>query len=48
MQVNYISAIGFELSLNKAYPQAKTMLMLENTEEQNTPELFVKEGFKFL
>ena len=40
------SAIGFGQPLDKAYAQAKAMLMLENTKEQNTPELFVKEGFE--
>ncbi len=40
------SAIGFGQSLDKAYAQAKAMLMLEDTKEQNTPELFVKEGFE--
>ena len=40
------SAIGFGQPLDKAYAQAKAMLMLENTHEQNTPELFVKEGFE--
>lgn len=40
------SAIGFGQPLDKAYAQAKAMLMLENTQEQNTPELFVKEGFE--
>lgn len=40
------SAIGFGQSLDKAFLQAKAMLMLENTQEQNTPKLFVKEGFE--
>lgn len=40
------SAIGFGQSLDKAYSQAKAMLMLEDTKEENTPELFVKEGFE--
>lgn len=40
------SAIGFGQPLDIAYAQAKAMLMLEDTKEQNTPELFVKEGFE--
>ena len=41
-----IGLICFGQPLDKAYAQAKAMLMLENTKEQNTPELFVKEGFE--
>lgn len=40
------SAIGFGLSLDKAFAQAKAMLMLEDTKEEKTPELFIKEGFE--
>lgn len=40
------SSIGFGLSLEKAFAQAKARLMLENTNEENTPELFVKDDFK--
>jgi len=40
------SAIGFGQTLDKAFLQARAMLMLEETKEENTPELFVKEGFK--
>lgn len=40
------SSIGFGLSLDKAFAQAKARLMLENTREENTPELFVKDDFK--
>ena len=40
------SAIGFGLSLEKAFGQAKARLMLEDTNEENTPEIFVKDGFK--
>lgn len=38
------SSIGFGLSLEKAFGQAKARLMLEDTNEENTPEIFVKEG----
>lgn len=40
------SSIGFGLSLEKAFGQAKARLMLEGTNEENTPVLFVKDGFK--
>lgn len=40
------SSIGFGLSLEKAFGQAKARLMLENTNEENTPEIFVKDGFQ--
>lgn len=40
------SSIGFGLSLEKAFGQAKARLMLEDTNEENTPEIFVKDGFQ--
>jgi hypothetical protein len=40
----FYSAIGFEFSLGKAFDQAKAQLMLEGKEEENTPELFTKDG----
>lgn len=38
------SAIGFGLSIQKAFEQAKTALMLEGIDEESTPELYVKDG----
>lgn len=40
----FYSAIGFGLSLEKAFNQAKAALMLEGILEEDTPELCVKEG----
>ncbi|MGN1298280.1 MAG: CHAT domain-containing protein [Clostridia bacterium] len=40
------SAIGFGVSLEKAFGQAKARLMAEGTYEENTPQLYVKEGFE--
>lgn len=40
------SAIGFGLSLEKAFGQAKARLMAEGTAEENTPQLYVKDGFE--
>lgn len=40
------SSIGFGLSLEKAFGQAKARLMLEDTNEEDTPEIFVKDGFQ--
>lgn len=40
------SAIGFGVSLEKAFGQAKARLMAEGTDEENTPQLYVKEGFE--
>jgi hypothetical protein len=40
----FYSSLGFGFSLQKAFDQAKGALMLENPMEQNTPELFTKEG----
>ena len=38
------SAIGFGISLGKAFEQAKAALMLEGIKQENVPELFIKEG----
>jgi hypothetical protein len=40
----FYSAIGFGLSVEIAFQQAKALLMLEGTNEENTPELFMAEG----
>lgn len=40
----FYSAIGFGISLGKAFEQAKALLMMEGIKEENTPELFIKEG----
>lgn len=40
----FYSAIGFGLSVKKAFEQAKALLMLEGIQEEDTPELFVHEG----
>lgn len=40
----FYSAIGFGYSLEKAFEQAKSALMLEGIAEEKTPELCVKEG----
>ncbi len=40
----FYSAIGFGFSLQKAFDQAKAQLMLEGIEEENTPELFTRDG----
>ena len=37
-------SISFGNSVKKAFLQAKALLMLEGISEENTPELFVKEG----
>lgn len=42
----FYSAIGFGLSVGKAFQQAKASLMLENIPEESTPELFIKSGLK--
>lgn len=38
------SAIGFGRSIQQAFDQAKARLMLEGIPEENTPELFTREG----
>ena len=40
----FYSAIGFGLSVDKAFEQAKTLLMLEGITEEETPELFIHDG----
>lgn len=40
----FYSSIGFGLSLEKAFQQAKASLMLEGIDEEDTPELYVKDG----
>jgi len=40
----FYSAIGFGKSIKVAFEQAKAALMLEGNPEENTPELFVKDG----
>ena len=40
----FYSSIGFGLSVQKAFDQAKALLMMEGIDEENTPELFVKVG----
>ncbi|MDR9794218.1 hypothetical protein Q8A72_14845 [Aeribacillus pallidus] len=39
----FYSAIGFGLSVKKAFEQGKTALMLEGIREEDTPELYVKD-----
>ena len=40
----FYSAIGFGYSVQKAFDQAKTALMLEDIAEETTPQLFTREG----
>jgi hypothetical protein len=40
----FYSALGFGLSVETAFQQAKSALMLEGIAEENTPELFVQDG----
>lgn len=40
----FYSSIGFGLSVQKSFDQAKALLMMEGISEENTPELFVKIG----
>lgn len=40
----FYSAIGFGFSLKRAFDQAKAQMMLEGIDEENTPELFIKDG----
>jgi len=40
----FYSAIGFGLSVKRAFEQAKAALMLEGIPEEDTPELFVADG----
>ncbi len=39
----FYSSIGFGLSVQKAFEQAKALLMMEGISEEDTPELFVHE-----
>ena len=41
----FYSAIGFGKSVKEAFDQAKAALMLESIPEEETPELFVADGF---
>ncbi len=41
----FYSVIGFGLSVHTAFEQAKAALMLEGVREEDTPELFVREGY---
>jgi hypothetical protein len=38
------SSIGFGHSVKKAFEQARTALMLEGIPEEDTPELFARDG----
>jgi hypothetical protein len=40
----FYSAIGFGLSLKRAFSQAKAAVMLEGISEHDAPELFVADG----
>ena len=40
----FYSAIGFGLSVKKAFEQGKALLMMEAVQEEDTPQLFVHEG----
>lgn len=40
----FYSAIGFGLSIKRAFEQAKALVMMEGLKEENTPELFIQEG----
>lgn len=40
----FYSSIGFGLSVAKAFQQAKALIMMEGIPEENTPQLFIKEG----
>ncbi len=40
----FYSSIGFGHSVGKAFQQAKALLMMEGINEENTPQLFVKDG----
>jgi hypothetical protein len=40
----FYSSLGFGLSLQKAFDQAKAALSLESPTEMNTPILYVKDG----
>ncbi|VDH15471.1 CHAT domain [Algoriella xinjiangensis] len=40
----FYSSIGFGHSVGKAFQQAKALLMMEGINEENTPQLFIKDG----
>ncbi|WP_366924643.1 CHAT domain-containing protein [Metallumcola ferriviriculae] len=40
----FYSSLGFGFSVQKAFEQAKGVMMLEDPDECNTPELYVKDG----
>jgi len=40
----FYSAIGFGLSVGKAFNQGKAAMMLENIPQDNIPELFIRDG----
>ncbi len=40
----FYSAIGFGLSIPKAFAQAKAALMMEDFDEADTPALYLKDG----
>lgn len=40
----FYSAIGFGRTVKEAFDQARTALMLESIPEEDTPELFIREG----
>ena len=42
----FYSSIGFGLSIQKAFDQAKALVMMEGLNEENTPELFVQDGIE--
>jgi len=42
----FYSSIGFGLSVEKSFKQAKAALMLEGIDEENTPALFVKPDYE--
>ena len=42
----FYSAIGFGLSVKKAFGQAKALIMMEGIPEEDTPELFVHDGLE--
>ena len=42
----FYSSIGFGLSVDKSFKQAKAALMLEEIDEENTPALFVKPDYE--
>lgn len=42
----FYSSLSFGYSIEKAFKQAKAMLMLEGINEESTPELFIKPGLK--